>query len=213
MEEKNIDTEVLEMSPKTSPEKLKQIKELQAKKDAIMLRPDLEEGKAIRMAAKEAGESVSAFVLNSVRDRMAGIVKGQYTVDLGAEMGERTAPMAKAATETRRNDDVRPGEIIPDPYTFNKPCVYAISANGNRAIGATRFDLAQEMKDIKTGMQQNLRWPGVDKVFRESGGRFTVELLEILEQTDDSYRWARVDYYRKLDNEPFVQNDEVQTSE
>ena len=100
MEEKNIDTEVLEMSPKTSPEKLKQIKELQAKKDAIMLRPDLEEGQAIRTAAKEAGESVSAFVLNSVRGRMAGAAKGAYTVDLGAELGERTAMMAKAKEAT-----------------------------------------------------------------------------------------------------------------
>ena len=55
---------------KTSEEKLKQIKELQAKKDAIMLRPDLEEGRLIRDTAKADGKTVSGYILEAVREYM-----------------------------------------------------------------------------------------------------------------------------------------------
>ena len=55
---------------KTSEEKLKQIKDLQAKKDAIMLRPDLEEGKRIRDTAKADGKTVSGYILDAVWEYM-----------------------------------------------------------------------------------------------------------------------------------------------
>ena len=46
------------------------VKKYQAKRDAIMLRPSKEEGAAIRAAAKEAGKSVQAYILDAVRQQM-----------------------------------------------------------------------------------------------------------------------------------------------
>ena len=73
---------------KTSEEKLKQIKELQAKKDAIMLRPDLEEGRLIRDTAKVDGKTVSGYILEAVKEYMArhsGNNDAQAAVDTSAE--------------------------------------------------------------------------------------------------------------------------------
>lgn len=42
----------------------------QKKRDAIMLRPAKEEGEIIRTAAANAGQSVQAYILEAVRDRM-----------------------------------------------------------------------------------------------------------------------------------------------
>lgn len=73
---------------KTSEEKLKQIKELQAKKDAIMLRPDLEEGRLIRDTAKADGKTVSGYILEAVKEYMArhsGKNDAQAAVDTSAE--------------------------------------------------------------------------------------------------------------------------------
>lgn len=39
-------------------------------RDNIMIRPDKEEGQAIRAAAATAGQSVQAYVLQAVRERM-----------------------------------------------------------------------------------------------------------------------------------------------
>ena len=39
-------------------------------KDNIMIRPDKDEGGAIRNAAKVAGQSVQAYVLQAIRERM-----------------------------------------------------------------------------------------------------------------------------------------------
>lgn len=39
-------------------------------RDNIMIRPDKEEGQAIRAAAANAGQSVQAYVLQAVRERM-----------------------------------------------------------------------------------------------------------------------------------------------
>jgi hypothetical protein len=72
---------------KTSEEKLKQIKELQAKKDAIMLRPDLEEGQRIRDTARSDGKTVSGYILEAVREYMArhsGDKSAQETVEVSA---------------------------------------------------------------------------------------------------------------------------------
>lgn len=48
----------------------KAVKKYQAKHDAIMLRPTKEEGAGIRAAAAAAGQSVQAFVLQAIRERM-----------------------------------------------------------------------------------------------------------------------------------------------
>jgi len=45
-------------------------KRYQEKRDAIMLRPSKEEGQKIREAAKAAGKSVSAYILDAVRAEM-----------------------------------------------------------------------------------------------------------------------------------------------
>lgn len=45
-------------------------KRYQEKRDAIMLRPSKEEGQQIREAAKAAGKSVSAYILDAVRAQM-----------------------------------------------------------------------------------------------------------------------------------------------
>ena len=42
----------------------------QEKCDAIMLRPPKEVGQQIRQAAADAGQSVSAYILEAVRERM-----------------------------------------------------------------------------------------------------------------------------------------------
>ena len=42
----------------------------QKNRDAIMLRPSKEEGQTIRAAAALAGQSVQAYVLDAVRERM-----------------------------------------------------------------------------------------------------------------------------------------------
>lgn len=46
------------------------VKRYQAGRDAIMLRPSLEKGKEIRDAAKNAGSSVQAYILEAVDRRM-----------------------------------------------------------------------------------------------------------------------------------------------
>ena len=40
-------------------------------RDNIMIRPTEEDGKAIRAAAKNAGQSVQQYVLQAIRERMA----------------------------------------------------------------------------------------------------------------------------------------------
>lgn len=48
----------------------KAVAKYQKKHDAIMLRPTKEEGATIRAAAAAAGQSVQAFILQAVRERM-----------------------------------------------------------------------------------------------------------------------------------------------
>ena len=47
------------------------VKKYQAKRDAIMIRPSKEAGQEIRAAASDAGQSVQAYILQAVRDRMS----------------------------------------------------------------------------------------------------------------------------------------------
>lgn len=60
--------------PKTPDEKrraaIAAVKRHQMKTDSIMLRPYLEEGRAIRSEAERAGQPVSAYILDAVRERM-----------------------------------------------------------------------------------------------------------------------------------------------
>ena len=46
------------------------VKRYQAGRDAIMLRPSKDEGREIRQAAADAGESLQGFSLGAVRARM-----------------------------------------------------------------------------------------------------------------------------------------------
>lgn len=46
------------------------VKRYQAGRDAIMLRPSKDEGREIRQAAEDAGESIQGFILGAVRARM-----------------------------------------------------------------------------------------------------------------------------------------------
>ena len=46
------------------------VKDYQKKRDAIMLRPSKEDGADIRAAAELAGQSVQAYVLQAIRERM-----------------------------------------------------------------------------------------------------------------------------------------------
>ena len=46
------------------------VKRYQAGRDAIMLRPSKDEGREIRQAAADAGESLQEFILGAVRTRM-----------------------------------------------------------------------------------------------------------------------------------------------
>ena len=47
------------------------VKKYQAKCDAIMIRPSKEIGQEIRTAAADAGQSVQAYILQAVRDRIS----------------------------------------------------------------------------------------------------------------------------------------------
>ena len=47
------------------------VKRYQATRDAIMIRPSKEIGQEIRTAAADAGQSVQAYILQAVRDRMS----------------------------------------------------------------------------------------------------------------------------------------------
>lgn len=44
----------------------------QQSRDNIMIRPDKEEGQRIREAAADAGQSVQAYILQAIRNRMEG---------------------------------------------------------------------------------------------------------------------------------------------
>lgn len=106
MEEKNIDTEVLEMAQTEQQKKEANraaVKKYREAKDYFSIRPSKELGDAIRRAAtaetEQAGKKVSvqSYILGAVEARIAGGSESSaYTVDLGAELGERTETMAKA---------------------------------------------------------------------------------------------------------------------
>ena len=110
MVEKNIDTEVLEMAQTEQQKKEANraaVKKYREANDYFSIRPSKELGDAIRRAAaaetEQTGEKVSvqSYILGAVEARIAGgSGSGAYTVDLGAELGERTAIIAKAKETT-----------------------------------------------------------------------------------------------------------------
>ena len=52
------------------------VKRYQAGRDAIMLRPSKDEGRDIRQAAADAGESLQGYILEAVRQRMGEDLAG-----------------------------------------------------------------------------------------------------------------------------------------
>lgn len=48
----------------------KAVREYQKRQDNIMIRPSKEEGGRIRQAAKNAGQSTQAYILQAIRERM-----------------------------------------------------------------------------------------------------------------------------------------------
>lgn len=77
-------TEAVKMA-QTKEERLKKIKECQDKRDAIMLRPTLDEGQLIRNTAKAVGKGLSAYILDAVRVQLK---KDKHTITTPAE-GEK----------------------------------------------------------------------------------------------------------------------------
>lgn len=57
-------------------------------RDNIMIRPEKEEGQTIRDAAKDAGQSVQAYVLQAVRERMERESRGTVSGLSAAEPRE-----------------------------------------------------------------------------------------------------------------------------
>ena len=55
---------------KTRKTNAESVADYQKKRDAIMLRPSKEDGACIRSAALHAGQSVQAYVLQAVKERM-----------------------------------------------------------------------------------------------------------------------------------------------
>ena len=106
MEEKNIDSEVLEMAQTKEEKKIANrdaVSKYQKERDYFCIRPDKEAGKLIREYAAAQGISGQKLFIEAVRAYMNGenyTKSGNYCVDLGDELGERTEMMAKAKQMT-----------------------------------------------------------------------------------------------------------------
>ena len=61
--------EIMEKRKEKKPNK-ESVKEYQKNRDAIMLRPSKEVGQQIRDTAKAAGQSVQAYILQAVKERI-----------------------------------------------------------------------------------------------------------------------------------------------
>lgn len=90
------------------------------RQDNIMIRPDKEEGAAIRAAAAAAGMSVQAYVLRAVRAWMenerAGSDPGGLPVGAVDTEDEQKAPQAAAAVSHRQDEKLSPGKLPPDDW-------------------------------------------------------------------------------------------------
>ena len=85
-----------------------------------MIRPNKEEGAAIRAAAAAAGMSVQAYVLRAVRVWMEheqiGSDPGALPVDVVDTEDERKAPQAVAAASHRQDEKIPPAKLSPDDW-------------------------------------------------------------------------------------------------
>ena len=90
------------------------------RQDNIMIRPNKEEGAAIRAAAADAGMSVQAYILRAVRVWMeherVRSDPGGLSVGVADTEEERKAPQAVAAVSHMRNDKISPAKLPPDDW-------------------------------------------------------------------------------------------------
>ena len=90
------------------------------RQDNIMIRPNKEEGAAIRAAAAAAGMSVQAYVLRAVRAWMehgqAGGNPGLPPAAAVDTKDERKAPPAPAAVSHARDEKIPPAKLSPDDW-------------------------------------------------------------------------------------------------
>ena len=189
---------------KTSEEKLKQIKELQAKKDAIMLRPDLEEGQRIRDTARADGKTVSGYILQAVREYMM-----RHPVKLEAPKKEE--PQVASAFEPQAPQEVKPGTILKNPHGFTTPCIYALVVDGDSFIGDARKGVAKALEDLEFKQRNGLNYGDLQKAFSESNGNYKIVFLEKLEELDDNYVCARLNHYRTIERARKKKREEEQT--
>lgn len=69
----------------------------------IMVKPYIEEGEQIKAAAEQAGQSVQAYILQAVRERMAaeaGAQKPHYKVLVNREKADKAAEKAGKDAKT-----------------------------------------------------------------------------------------------------------------
>lgn len=57
------------------------VKKYQEKRDSIMLRPSKEDGQIIRETARAAGQSVQAYILQAIKERMERDSMDNVTAD------------------------------------------------------------------------------------------------------------------------------------
>ena len=90
------------------------------RQDNIMLRPNKEEGAAIRAAAAAAGMSLQAYVLRAVRVWMENERTGSghdgLPVDAVDPADERKAPQTAAAVSHARDETIPPAKLSPEDW-------------------------------------------------------------------------------------------------
>ena len=90
------------------------------RQDNIMIRPNKEEGAAIRAAASAAGMSVQAYVLRAVRVWMeherAGSDPGGLPVAVVDTEDEQKTPQAVAAVSHTQDEKISPAKLSPDDW-------------------------------------------------------------------------------------------------
>ena len=90
------------------------------RQDNIMIRPNKEEGAAIRAAAAAAGMSVQAYVLRAVRAWMeheqVGPDPGGSTVGIVDTEDKKNVPQAIAAVSHTQDKKVSPAKLSPDDW-------------------------------------------------------------------------------------------------
>ena len=90
------------------------------RQDNIMIRPNKEEGAAIRAAAAAAGMSVQAYVLRAVRVWMENEWAGSDSVGLPVGVvdteNEQKAPQTVAVVSHKQDEKIPPAKLSPDDW-------------------------------------------------------------------------------------------------